>query len=190
MQLPEPLKQDLKHQKVFTSINLLYWKMPLPMAGALDWMIFKGPFQYKLFCDSVIHLNISAAKKHLELFKPELLCFFFVLLSFLNQPNKIQSYANFHSSKKWGYIVIYSLVLSKTQRKKKYVWSIQCQNKELYSPFLIPHHLKYIQKNSSMENKQIRWVSEVTWMSSLKSHPWNLPHISSTIKKLINSVNK
>lgn len=55
MQLPEPLKQDLKDHKVFPSINLLYWKMPPPIAGALDWMIFKGPFQYKLLYDSVKH---------------------------------------------------------------------------------------------------------------------------------------
>jgi len=34
--------------------NLGWWKMSLPMAGGLDWMIFAGPFQLKPFYDSMI----------------------------------------------------------------------------------------------------------------------------------------
>lgn len=53
MQLPEPLKQDLEHHKVFTSINLLYWKMLLPKAGALNLLKVHSNINY-----SVILLNI------------------------------------------------------------------------------------------------------------------------------------
>lgn len=52
---------------------------------------------------------------------------------------------------KWAYTIIYSLVLGKTQRKKKYIYAIQFLNKKLFSPFLIPYHLKYTQKNNSMK---------------------------------------
>jgi len=33
--------------------NLIWLKMALVMAGVLDWVAFKGPFQPKSFCDSV-----------------------------------------------------------------------------------------------------------------------------------------
>ncbi|KAK4812297.1 hypothetical protein QYF61_014083 [Mycteria americana] len=33
--------------------NLIQWKMSLPTAGGLDWIIFEGPFQPKPLCDSV-----------------------------------------------------------------------------------------------------------------------------------------
>jgi len=34
--------------------NLVYLKMSLPIAGGVDQMSFKGPFQPKPFCDSMI----------------------------------------------------------------------------------------------------------------------------------------
>jgi len=34
--------------------NLTQLKMSLLIAGALDWMIFKGPFQHKPFYDSMV----------------------------------------------------------------------------------------------------------------------------------------
>ena len=37
-----------------TFSNLIYWKMSLPMAGALDYMMFKGPFQPKPVYESII----------------------------------------------------------------------------------------------------------------------------------------
>lgn len=52
---------------------------------------------------------------------------------------------------KWVYTIIYSLVLGKTLRKKKYIYSIQFLNKKLFSPFLIPHYFENVQKNNSME---------------------------------------
>lgn len=53
---------------------------------------------------------------------------------------------------KWVYAVIYSLVFGKTQRKKKYIYSIQFLNKNhLFNPFLIPRHLQYTEKNNSVE---------------------------------------
>lgn len=153
MQLPEPLKQDLEHHKVFISINLLYWKMLPPMAGALNLLKVHSNINY-----SVILLNIWIFQLPRSIWSYSSLCLFassslFSLHSSTNQIKfKIMSTSiAVMAILKWVYTIIYSLVLGKTQRKKKYIYSIQFLNKKLFSPFLIPYHLKYTQKNNAME---------------------------------------
>jgi len=49
-----PSLQTLKDRLDGALSNLIYLWVPLFVAGGLDQMVFKGPFQLKLFCDSVL----------------------------------------------------------------------------------------------------------------------------------------